>query len=352
MNPYPHILAIAAILAAPAVRAEEGGEEAAPTEVAVETAKVVRTTLHRHLVAYGKIAPEPAGAGHPAALARLSPAVSGIVAEASGVEGQHVQKGQILFRLDSRAAEAALAVAKTAVEFANKTAERQRTLIAAEGTSKKLLLAAEQSVAEANAKLATAKVNLSLLQGEAPISGTLTKFTARPGEAADASTPLAEIIDLDRLVAAMRVPHTDAAAVKPGQPAELRVPGAANPVAAKVLFVGPQVDPATGTVPVRLAVPKGSGLLPGQFIAADIVVLEKSGCLAVPVEAIYTDPDGTSTLSIVEGDIARKITVTAGLRDGDKIEVSGDGIREGTTVVTKGSYALPDETKIVPAAGE
>jgi membrane fusion protein (multidrug efflux system) len=348
MSPSPYFLAIATVLAPPAIRAGEDAEDAPPTEVAVQTAMVDRTTLHRHLTTYALLAPEPASTDRPAAMARLSPAVSGIVSETTGVEGQHVEKGQILFRLDSRAAEAALAVAKTEVEFATKTAERQRALIAAEGTSKKLLLAAEQSVAKANAKLATAKVNRSLLQGVAPISGTLTKFTARPGEAADAATPLAEIIDLDRLVAAVRVPAADASAVKPGQPAELRIPGAAKPVAAKVVFVGRQVDPATGTVPVRLAVPKGNGLLPGRFVAADIVVLEKTDCLAVPTEAVYTDPDGKSTLSIVEGDTARKIEVKTGLRDGDLIEVSGEGVREGATVVTRGSYALPDETKIVP----
>lgn len=68
--------------------------------------------------------------------------------------------------------------------------------------------------------------------------------------------------------------------------------------------------------------------------------------LAVPSAAIYTDHDGRSTLSVVDGDVAKQRSVTVGLRDGDLVEVDGEGLVEGTTVVTVGSYALPAETKV------
>jgi len=106
------------------------------------------------------------------------------------------------------------------------------------------------------------------------------------------------------------------------------------------------VDAKTATTLVRVAGAAETGLRPGQFVHVRIVTDERAGKLAVPREAVYTDPDGQSTLSIVEGNMAKQKTVKAGLRDGDLVEVEGEGVSEGATVVTLGSYALPKETKV------
>lgn len=339
-----HPIIVFAFLATLLSRAEE--EKKPETEVSVQVGQVVRATLRRAVTAYGSIEPEPAEAGKPPASARLSPALAGIIAEVNGTEGQHVEKGAILFRLDSRAVDAAVAKAELAIGFAQKNADRQKKLIAAEGTSEKQVLEAEQALAAAQTELATAKVQQSLLRGEAPLSGTLVRFTARPGEAADATTVLAEIVDFDRLVASVRVPRAEATGVNAGQKALLLAVRDAQPVESSVVFISPQVDAASDTVAVRVSVPKGSGLLPGAFVSVRIVVEERAGKLAVPRAAIYTDHDGRSTLSLVEGATARRLEVKAGLRDGDLVEVEGDGVVEGATVVTTGSYALPEQTKV------
>jgi hypothetical protein len=49
---------------------------------------------------------------------------------------------------------------------------------------------------------------------------------------------------------------------------------------------------------------------------------------------------------VVEGDVAKQRAVKVGLRDGGLVEVEGEGLSEGATVVTQGSYALPKETKV------
>jgi membrane fusion protein (multidrug efflux system) len=103
-------------------------------------------------------------------------------------------------------------------------------------------------------------VQQSLLSGEAPLNGTLMRFSARLGEPADASTPLAEIVDLDRLIVAVRVPRAEVAGIKTGQKATLQSSHDGKPVAAAVTFVSAQVDAATDTVLVRLSLPKDSGL--------------------------------------------------------------------------------------------
>ncbi len=342
----PNVPAIVALIAGTLLCAAEEDEPTGPTEVSVKVAKVVRATLTRAITVYGTVEPEPATGGRPPASARLSPAEPGIITEIRGEVGARVQKGEVLFRLDSRAADSAVAKAEQAVQFAEKNAERQKKLIAADGTSKKSVLEAEQALAAAKTELAAAKVQQSLLRGEAPLSGTLVSFAARPGEAADATTVIAEIVDLDRLVVAVRVPRMEIAEVHAGDTAELRVTSDGKPISSSVIFVSPEVDAASDSVVAHLSVPKDAGLRPGQFIKAGITVEVRKDRLAVPLASVFTTPEGVSTLSVVDGGSAVRKVVKTGLRDGGLVEVEGEGLTEGQTVVTEGSYALPEETKV------
>ena len=352
--------------------ARQAEEEKTPTEVAVQVGKVTRVTLHARVDTYGTVEAEPATPDKPAASAKVASPSAGIVMEASFSEGQRVNKGAVLFRLDTRAADAAVAKASQTVEkarqaiekakqvlkFAELNLDRQQRLVKVEGTSQKLLQDAEAQVAAAiaelgaanaelaaaNAEVATAETQRVLLTVTAPFAGTLTRVQLKPGETVELNTVLAELVDLDRLVVSANVPAAELAALKTGQKAEL-LSGDIK-AAGSLVFISPEMDAKTGTALVRVSVPVNAGLRPGQFVRIRIITEEHAGRLAVLREAVYTDHDGQSTLSIVEGDVAKQISVKAGLRDGDLVEVEGEGVTEGATVVTLGSYALPKETKI------
>ncbi len=347
-------------------------EQPGPTEVAVQVAKVSRVTLRERVDAYGTVEPEPALPDKPAASSRIASPTAGIVVEAGVSEGLTVKQGAVLFRLDARAADAAVAKARQTVgttlaaiekakqvlKFAELNLDRQQRLMKIEGTSPKLLQDAESRVAAARAELAVAsaesaaanadlgatETQRALLTVTAPLSGTVTRVHVKPGEAVELNTVLAELVDLDRLVVSAGVPAAELGALKTDQPVEL-LSGATRATGA-VVFISPEMDAKTGTALVRVSVPVNAGLRPGQFVHLRIVTQERAGRLAVPREAVYTDPDGQNTLSIVEGDTARQKIVKVGLRDGELVEVEGDGLTEGATVVTIGSYALPEETKV------
>lgn len=341
-------LIAAFITAAVTPRAEE--EKKPETNVTVQVAKVTRTTLRAYVTGYGLVESAPhGGPGQPAGGARLAASASGLVAAVSAIEGARVEKNSVLVQLDARAADAAVARAQSAVSTAEKAHARQTQLSAIAGTSERALLDAAERRAAARGELAAAQFQQSQLAIRAPVAGTLIRLTVKPGEWLDAGKEVAEVVDADRLVVALQVPATEAVALRAGQPASVftRLGLAEQPLAqATVLFVSPQISAGTDSVVVRLALPKDSGARPGQFLAARIVTEERADRLAVPRESVYTDGDGASTLSIVEKDIARQKTVTVGLRDGNLVEVSGEGVTEGATVVTLGSYALPKETKV------
>ncbi len=328
---------------------------AADTDVAVGIGTIARKTLHAYLTAYGAVEAEPAQGGKPPASAAVAAPSSGLLMEVRCEEGQRVKRGQVLFRLDHRLVDVQVEKAKTVVALAEKNLQRKRSLITGENVSQKLLDEAEQQLGAARQDLALAQAQLSLLQVEAPLDGTIVRVNARPGEAVSGNAVLADLVDLDRLVVNTAVPGAEMPRLRLGQAAGLSVAtdaqssGAAADSLAKgsVSLIGLQVDPKTATVPVRIALPAGSGLRPGQFVQARITVEEHAGRLAVPLESVVTR-EGQSTIFVVEGDQARRKPVRVGLREGGWAEVEGEGLREGMAVVTAGAYGLPGDSRIHP----
>ncbi len=323
----------------PAVSVEE--PEPA-TEVAVQTGKITKAALHRYVMAYGTVEPEPALGGKPAAGSKIAAPMAGILTQSHCEEGQQVKKGALLFELDTRNTEALIAKAEVAVEFAQKNFARKQQLNATDNISRKLYDEAEQLLQSARKDLLNAQIQRELLQIKAPLSGTVAAIHFKAGEAVGLNTVLADLIDLDRLDIAIHVPSREAAALRLGQSLEIGT-GSIQP--GKLVFIGPQVDPLTDTVLVRATLNKNSGLRPGQFVNVHILVEERTDRLTVPVESVVTR-DGSSVIAVVEGDIAKQKTVKPGLRDGNLVEISGEGLRESMTIVSQGVYGLPPETRI------
>ncbi|MDD8027472.1 MAG: efflux RND transporter periplasmic adaptor subunit [Acidobacteriota bacterium] len=327
--------------------AGSGEGDEAEADVAVHTGTIQTAILHRTVTAYGKVEPEPATAGRVPADSEVASPMAGIVARVECVEGQRVGRGAVLFRLDGRVAEGTLAKAKKALAFAEDNFERQKKLLAVEGTSQKSYLESEQQLNAARADWRAAETDLALLAVTAPLDGTIVKINSEPGEAVEANTVLAVIVDLERLVAAVRVPSAEGAGLKPGQIVRFEKSEAAG----IVTYVGVQVDEATDTLPVRVSIPAGAGFRPGQFLSVRIISEERAGCLAVPEAAVIADAvgGGTGTIVLVQGDKAVRKPVKLGLREGGLVEVEGEGIKAGLAIVTEDAYAVPDGVKIHPA---
>lgn len=296
-------------------------EEKKPeAEVPVHVGKIIRTTLHSYVTAYGMVEPDPKAG------ARVAVGVPGVVTAVECVEGQSVERGALLFELDGRAAD-------VAVRFSEKSLERQKKLAQSEGTSQKLLQEAEQ-------QLASARAQQALLLIHSPITGVVTKVNVKAGEAADFTTVLAEVVDLDRLVVSINVPSAELAALQAGRPLEVLTPDSTNVVNTILSFTSLHVDPKTGSGLARAGLPAHCGLRPGQFVKVRVVSEERKDCLVVPVTSLARDATGATFIALVENEKAVLKPVKAGVRDGDLVEVEGEGVEVDKTVVTDGAYGL------------
>ena len=305
---------------APGSSGQGDSEEAVPTLVAVQTGKLKRATLHQYITAYGTVEPAPATRDEPAAGAALAAPVAGVVAKVNVIEGQRVEKGDILVEFNSGASTAANAQQEEA---------RQEKLYSEANTSLR-------SLQDAQAQLASLRVT-------APLSGTVTRLNARLGAAVDVNTVILELVDLSRLSIKTEIPVPEAGALKSGEEVQVLTEPA---VTTTLSFVSPAVDPSNSTVLARAPLPANGGLRPGQSVRLRIVTAVREQCLAAPEAGVVTDAGGRSVIALVKGDEAMQMPVRAGLREEGWVEVEGEGIQEGDSVVTVGAYGLPEKTKI------
>jgi len=299
---------------------DEGGgaDEKVDAVVTVQTNSLQRMTLHRYVNGYGTVEAAPAMADNPAAGGPLSAPSAGIVARVNVVAGQEVAAGDVLVELNS---------ATASYNYAKAEVERQKKLFAEQNTSLK--------------NLQDAEAQLASLQIIAPISGTVTRISAKAGAAVDANTVVAEVIDLKRLAVSVQIPAGEAHELKPGQDVQI-----GQSVTAPLSFISPTVEAADGTVLARALLPANCGLRPGEFLPVKITTEVLRDCLAAPEESVVTDEEGESFIVVVKGEEAERATVEAGLHENGWVEISGEDLKEGATVVTVGAYGFPDKAKI------
>jgi multidrug efflux pump subunit AcrA (membrane-fusion protein) len=73
--------------------------------------------------------------------------------------------------------------------------------------------------------------------------------------------------------------------------------------------------------------------------------------IVVPASAVLKTPEGAMSVMIVQDGQAQQVDVETGIRDRDRVQIT-KGLSGGETVIVRGSYGLPDKTKVKIAEAE
>jgi HlyD family secretion protein len=168
------------------------------------------------------------------------------------------------------------------------------------------------------------------------------------GDLATANQPLLTVMDISKLIAKGHLPQSEAATLKAGNPAELKVPGMDEPIEGKVTLVSPALDPGSTTVEVWVEAKKPNpALRPGITVEVEITAKTAKDAVVVPAAAVFKNPESGADYVLVAGtdDKAHMKTVQVGIRNAESAQIVS-GIKEGDPVITTGGYAVPDGTKI------
>lgn len=343
-----------------------------PTKVEAELAKVENKAIHPAVLASGNLVFRQE--------VQLSPEVIGKVSEVLVKEGDRIEKGQVVLRLDPSTYKADVAQQEAAVR--NTAVSVERAQIDLDNQQRKLerarqlasakfidvsrldeaklavdlavvgLRSARESRQQAMAMLALAQERLAKTEVKAPISGTATAVPIKAGETAVASatgiagSSLMTIADLSSMIAEVNVDEGDIAQVVPGLKAKIfpsayadrPLTGSVESVslAPKAQMMGQTSQGRSYVVKVKLAEHQ-LALRAGMTCRAEIVTGDGAPRPVVPLQAVQlseaAEGKGKRTnyvYAIVDG-VAKKRTVELGLSDDSNQEIT-KGLALGETV--------------------
>jgi HlyD family secretion protein len=254
-------------------------------------------------------------------------------------------------RRDLDSADVALAQARSQNEQAQKQlADLQRM------GKEQLLKAAEGTKESAEGHYRTAAAQLSYSEIRSPIDGVVTDRPLYVGDLAAANQPILTVMDTSALVAKTHIAQGDAAQLKVGDAAEIKIEGQ-DSVAGRVSLVSPALDPGSTTIEVWVETRKASSWLkPGMTVSLEITAKTVKDAIAAPSNAVFKNAEGASYVLVAGTDKkAHQRVVQIGARNSELTQITS-GINAGDPIVVSGGYAIPDGTAIEiekpSAAGE
>ena len=318
---------------------------------AVVTLEAVKRTVRSELALTGTIEPDRS--------ARLAAQVDGEVVALEVREGDRVNGGQVLLRIDPSRLAAALdearadhLAARAQLTDARRVLERDRALFDRRGISQESLERSETDVLRFEAAEARTRARISGLEAQladteikAPFDGYILERHVELGDVVRSGAALLAVAS--RTLHAL-VPVSEIALGSLAEGHEVRLRSDAGPTAdgcrGHIRRIRPRIDPSTRTADVEVVPDPGAcGIrwLPGMLVRATFTLAERSGVLAVPAEAVAARPDGGRTVFVVEGDVVKQRKVTTGLEGGGWTELA-EGVSEGDLVVVQGFERLKD----------
>ena len=291
--------------------------------------------------------------------------VAGELQDLTVREGDRVQAGQIIARIDStefvarvRQAQQQAESAKAQVDIAKRSFENNRSLVDQGFISKTALessmanLAAAQAsfqAAQAGADVATKSLNDTVLR--APISGLVSQRLAQPGERVGVDARIVEIVDLSRLELEANLSAADSLGVHVGQTARLTVEGAGKPLLAKVVRINPSAVAGSRSVLAYLALESSSGLRQGLF-AQGTLDTGSLKTLALPLSAVRTDKPQPYVQMVVNQQVVHQNVVPGAKGEWEGQTMVGvQGVAEDANVLQGRVGAVRAGTLVKSTAG-
>lgn len=287
--------------------------------------------------------------------ATLEAKVSGRIDRLPVNLGQRLKAGDLVAHLDAPEIAARLQQAEAAFQQAERDWKRVSALFDQQAVTRAEVDSAEGRYLMAKAGVAEAQAMTGYIEVRAPFDGLVTRKHAEMGDLAVPGKPLVDLEDPAGLQFEAEVPDALAGRIQPQARMNIhldrtsRMPAGAGAekgpgrgereLDAVVSEIAPASDPVSRTFRVKLDLPEGTGLMPGQFARLS-VPLGDSTVLLVPASVVVQR--GQLELAfVVDKDRARLHLVKTGRTVGGEVEILS-GLEAGDNVVTQNPSQLID----------
>lgn len=281
--------------------------------------------------------------------------VAGRIIELSVREGEEVEAGQVMARIDPRDFQAELEKQQALVNSAKVEFERQRVLLAEGVAPEQEFDRAERNFEVARANLRIAQKALEDTELRAPFRGRVGRRLVEQFQNVQAKEPVISFQSDSAVEIQVAIPERDAARMPVGATLDERtetakpevvvsaLPGQAFP--AQLTEFATAADPTTRTFAATLAfqVPPGVNVLPGMTASVRVRAVGSAGIggLSLPSQAVRADADGGASVWVVDPESLRVTAraVEVGEISGTDVRVIS-GLEKGEWVATTGVHQL------------
>ncbi len=301
----------------------------------------------------------------------LRPLVQGLLSEPGFKEGDRVQAGDVLFRIDPTryqatvdARRAQIARLSIRVDDAERKLGRQQHLMSLKASSKDKLESARATFDELKAQRAAAEAALVIAEDDlsrctmrAPLTGRIGRVNfSRGNYITDINAPLATLVQMSPIYVRFSLSENtilstygnDENLLKQADISLITATGTSYAEKGNVAFADNVIQPATDTQNLWATFPNAdSKLQPGAVVTILVTRKPEFKVCAVPSEAIQTDTRGKFVYRLAEGR-ARLTRVLCGSSTEDGRTVVFDGLAEGDRVLTTNLAEMEDGATVEP----
>ena len=271
----------------------------------------------------------------PAETAMLSAQGSGKVIEIYFEEGQKVNKGQLLVRLDSREWMAQQKLMEAELETAQNDLARKQELADIKGVSVAALDDAQLKISSIKASKTEIDVKLDYASIRAPFSGTIGLRNVSEGAYLSPGAPVAQLVQTDPIKLEFNVPEKYATQVAVGQKVSFTIAGNRATFSGTVYAMEPAISANSRTLKIRAKVPNKDGeLIPGAFAEISLGLDSIPDGLMIPTDAIVPRLNNQLVYKIVNGK-AQEAEIVTGIRTPHTIQAVS-GLSANDTIMISG----------------
>lgn len=279
--------------------------------------------------------------------------VDGYITDVLIKDGQFVKTGEVMFKLDDRAARAQLEQMKAQLENAKRDVARYKPLVSQQFVSRQVYDTAVANEQALQAQVDDLRAQLSYYTIVAPIDGRAGTINIKAGNSIKANDlPFVTINQISPIYVGFTLPQSELpglrdAMAKGPVAVQAKPNGDDGPaVAGKLAFFDNTVDVNSGTIAAKAVFENSQQRLwPGQFVNVSVTERVDPNALTVPAAAVLVGQNTAYVYVIKDGGVAHMQPVTVA-RTIDGVSVISAGLTAGEQVATDGQLRLTDGSKV------
>ena len=280
------------------------------------------------------------------------PEMPGQLIEVLVVEGQKVEKDQVLARIDDGGLLAQLAQAKSQLLLAETVFNRQERLWSQNIGSEIQFLQAKTQFESAEKAVDALSLQAEKSIVRAPFDGTVDQIFKEPGTivAPGMGSELFRVVNIDEVYVEVDVPETHITSISEGSKVRVNLSAIGEEVDARIARVSKVINPSNRSFTVEIPLDNQSGFIrPNLMASVAINDYSNKSAIMIPQSVVSENAEGQQYCFALEksteGYIAKRLIIETGKTSEDLIEVL-EGVEKGALLITEGAKKVSDNQPV------